>query len=153
MAYKQDTQGFMAAAIREGRSNELVKRFSDAKYMDKLQQFKKTLINNQNKLNNAYKKLNKNTIKLFEDSGGILDQIESIIAEYGLNNMESIELLREILQKDYMQDEFSQDELDFIELYIQTKLEFFNISDELQSDNANIIGTNPQNQYYGIFFR
>jgi len=26
----------MAAAIREGRSNELVKRFSDAKYMDKL---------------------------------------------------------------------------------------------------------------------
>jgi len=30
-----------------------------------------------------------------------------------------------------MQDEFSQDELDFIELYIQTKLEFFNISDEL----------------------
>lgn len=55
MAYKQDTQGFMAAAIREGRSNELVKRFSDAKYMDKLQQFKKTLINNQNKLNNAYK--------------------------------------------------------------------------------------------------
>lgn len=65
--------------------------------------------------------------------------------------MESIELLREILQKDYMQDEFSQDELDFIELYIQTKLEFFNISDELQSDNANIIGTNPQNQYYGIF--
>lgn len=151
MAYKQDTQGFMAAAIREGRSNELVKRFSDAKYMDKLQQFKKTLINNQNKLNNAYKKLNKNTIKLFEDSGGILDQIESIIAEYGLNNMESIELLREILQKDYMQDEFSQDELDFIELYIQTKLEFFNISDELQSDNANIIGTNPQNQYYCIF--
>ena len=147
MGIYQDFNVMAARAVQRGRGGFLVNQFRKEGYLDKLKEYLKTLQENQDKLNYLEEQFIKNMTQSqkseFFKSGGILDQLE-IVQFFGFD-------LDEYISQYY--SDYDKNVQDFLKTYVKTKHDFLDIADKIQTKNANIMGTNPENQYYTIFLK